>query len=537
MKNAVDSLGTDWGRTKESVFFLLLFAFLHALFRYGGRLGFLLASRDIEGAVREEFFRGIIRARVDEVRDFSSGDLLARGTSDVSSFWLFIGPGLLTLVSAGFTFLIGIFFMVKISAKLTLILLSAIPPVVFVARVFARRLYRGHRRVRELVGKVSEVASSSVTGIRVIRSYLMEETLEERFSRISGDLRDAVVSTQSMSALFHGTLTLATGVGTLFLIFIGGRDVLSGDLTVGGFVAFVSYIGMLSFPSIALGWVLNLFQRAKASLSRMEEVTALAGIEERGEGASPHGRIETLEVRNLSFSYLENSRPVLRGVSFSLRRGEVVGLAGETGSGKTTLVAILLGFLRPDEGEILVNGRRVREEEWPWIRERIRAVFQDPFLFSETVFSNISFPVDDPRPERVVASAVTASIHDEIESFPEGYGTLVGERGITLSGGQKQRMTIARALLPDWDILVLDDAFASVDSLAEERIFSSLLDLLGDRTLLVVSQRVQTLSRCHRILVLHEGRIVEEGTFGELIQRGGIFSLHYEREKIREGLS
>jgi ATP-binding cassette subfamily B protein len=391
----------------------------------------------------------------------------------------------------------------------------------------------------------------NIAGIRLVKAFAMEEREEERFSLECGKYYRHNLAVSRTSAAFHAAIGLVAGAGVALLLYLGGRAVVRGELTLGGFVAFNAYLAMLSFPTMAMGWVINLFQRGNAAMGRINEFLRLPA-EQVGEGApfpgdavpfhpaSARGAIPApplLAIRGLSFSYGADGRgQALRDVSFSVGRGEVIGLVGPTGGGKSTLFSLLLGFHPAPRGTVFWDGVDAADIPLPELRRRIAPVAQDPFLFSESILENICFGREDDDPEAAREAASLARILGEVEEMPQGFRTVVGERGISLSGGQKQRVTIARALCSGAPFLLLDDALSAVDAETEREIFEGILSVRGIATVLFSTHRMATLSRCDRILVLAGGRIVEEGTHDDLLSLRRVYFDLYSRQMLAREL-
>jgi ATP-binding cassette subfamily B protein len=535
LKNAVDSIKIDGGSRvfTQALLLMLLFAFLQGLFRFFGRRGFLVLARDIEGEIREDLFGKVITAPYPFYDSFATGDIMSRAVNDLNSIWLLVGPGFLTLIGSVFTYVVGIFFLLRIDSFLTLLVFILVPLAALFGRVYSRRLYRLHRSAQETLSLISDRLNNFITGIRIIKSYTMEKFVGQEFSRTSEDYCEKNVEVSKVSALFHGTFAGVTGFGVLFVLAVGGLFVIEGRISLGGFVAFTSYIGILSYPAIAVGWIINLYQRGASAAGRIQELMEVEG--EPG-GVEEDDEIQTLELAGVRFSYLGGGDiPVLDGVDLLVEKGEAIGITGLTGSGKSTIVKLLLGFYEPDEGEIRINGKPLASFERGWIRKKIGVVFQDPHLFSETVLENISFPLEEPSFERSVECARLASVDQEIDTFPGQYQAVIGERGVTLSGGQKQRLTVARTICHESEVIVLDDSFSSVDGKTEKSILHNLSKLKGKKTIILITHRLSSLSLCDRIVVMDGGRVIEEGTEEELVKRRGLFFRFSVRQSL-EGL-
>lgn len=541
IREAVDSLtgptpGTGLMRT---VRWMLLFAALHAAFRYLSRRGLLVTARKAEREIRHDLFSHVVRLPLSFFGRTATGDVMSRMTNDVAAIWLFLGPGLLTLIGTSISYLLALAFMLRISPLLTAVALAMAPAVVFLSRSYGKSFHRLHRKSQELFAGMNSLLQENITGIRLVKAYGMEEREGERFDRACTEIYRVNVSVAKTSAAFHGGIGFVAGGGIALVLLLGGGLVVSGRLTLGGFVAFNAYLAMLSFPTMALGWVINLFQRAGSATGRINEFLR-EPAEEGTEDAAVPGKqpLDTplLEVRNLSFGYAGESRgESLRGISFSIGAGEVVGIVGQTGGGKSTLFSLLLRLYPVPPGTIFFRGRDLAEIPLATLRRSIRLVSQDPFLFSETVLENLCFGLDGPDTEAARRAASLARFLAEIEEMPEGMNTRVGERGLTLSGGQKQRAAIARALCAGGDLLLLDDILSAVDSETEGEIFERILSLRGERTILFCTHRMASLSRCDRILVMREGRIVEQGTHEDLYALGGeYFDLYSRQMLVRE---
>jgi ATP-binding cassette, subfamily B, multidrug efflux pump len=572
IREAIDGLAAPEGerRLVRAVSWMLAFAVLHGGFRYASRRKLLVTARRVEEALRREVFSHVVRLPLTFFGKTPTGDVMSRLTNDVSAVWLLLGPGMLTLIGTAISYVLALAFMLRISVVLTAVSLALAPVIVFLSRAYGRSFHGLHRKAQESLAAMNALLQENITGIRLVKAYGLEEKEEARFSRACTEYYRHNVAVSRTSASFHGGIGLLAGTGVAFVLLLGGWLVIHERLTLGGFVAFNAYLAMLSFPTMALGWVINLFQRGGSAMGRINEFlrhppepsTAVAEpfvaaevsrgreipSEAAKEGAEPepegppavpgsHPAAPVLEVRDLSFSYGGAERgEALRGVSFSVARGEVVGLVGQTGSGKSTLLSLVMRLYPAPPGTIFLGGRDVDEIPLSELRRSVGFVGQDPFLFSDTVLENICFGADVPDPEAARRAASLARLLEEIEEMPDGMETRIGERGITLSGGQKQRATIARALCAGGELLMLDDVLSAVDSETERDIFDRILSIRGDRTVLFSTHRLGSLSRCDRILVMREGRIVEQGTHEELFALGGEYFDLYSRQMIAREL-
>jgi len=539
------------GRLLHAVGLMILFSILHAVFRFLSRRSLFVAARNVEREVRQRLFSHVVRLPIRFFHATPTGDVMSRLTNDLSAVWLFLGPGLLTLVGTVISWLLAVAFMLRISPMLTGVSLLVAPAVVYLSREYGRAFHQRHRLVQESLASMNAALQENVSGIRLVKAFALEAREEERFSGECERYYRHNLAVARTSAAFHGAIGLLTGVGVALVLFLGGRAVARGALTLGGFVAFNAYLAMLSFPTMAMGWVINLFQRGSSAMGRINEFLRLpvefpeGGTEPAGEGTSPiedasgpgTGERPLLEVRGLAFSHGGDGREeALRGVSFSVRKGEVLGLVGPTGGGKSTLFSLLCGLYPAPPGTVFLEGIDASTIPLPEHRRRFAVVFQDPFLFSDSVLENVCFGRERSDREAARKAAGLARLLAEVEEMPNGFDTVVGERGISLSGGQKQRATIARALCAGAPILLLDDALSAVDAVTEREIFEGILPEKGERTVLFSTHRMASLSRCDRILVLADGRIVEEGTHDALLSLRGVYFDLYSRQMLAREL-
>jgi len=557
IREAVDAVSTaragalpGKGPLLRAVGFMILFSILHASFRFLARRSLLLTAREVEREVRRRLFSHVIRLPIPFFQSTPTGDVMSRLTNDLSAVWLFLGPGLLTLIGTSIAWLLAVAFMLRISPSLTLVSLLIAPVVVLLSREYGRAFHRQHRKVQESLASMNGTLQENVSGIRIVKAFTLEAREEERFARDCEEYFRNNLAVARTSAAFHGAIGLLAGVGMALVLYLGGRAVVHGTLTLGGFVAFNAYLAMLSFPTMAMGWVINLFQRGNAAMGRINQFLRLPAEfpetdEDTGENlprpatdaAGAATSAPLLEVRGLVFSHGHGERgEALRGVSFSVRRGEVVGLVGPTGGGKSTLFSLLLGMYPVPPGTIFWEGRDVSGIPLPELRRRFALVAQDPFLFSDSVLENVCFGREVPDAGAAREAAGLARFLDEIGELPRGFDTVVGERGVSLSGGQKQRVTIARALCAGAPVLLLDDALSSVDAETEREIFEGILPVRGERTVLFSTHRMASLSRCDRVLVLAGGRIVEEGTQDELLSLRRVYYDLYSRQMLAREL-
>jgi ATP-binding cassette subfamily B protein len=556
LQYAVDDLATGVTRTKLALYggILLLIAGLAGYFRYQMRRIIVSASRGFEYDLRNDFFAHLERLPVSFYHENRTGDLMSRATNDLSSVRMMVGPAVMYLANTVITAVVSLFLMFSLDVWLTLIVLLPLPIVSITVRMFGTAIHKTFEEVQERLSDMSAVVQESLTGVRVVRAYRQEESEITRFRESNLDYLRHNRTLSRLQGAFFPTMSLFLGMSALLALWLGSRDVISGRITVGELVAFNAYLAQLAWPMIAFGWVTNLLERGLASWKRMLTVmdtvpavrdeanpaTAVNASVRRAGLASqdPPGLTGAIEFRNLTFRY--GDREVLKDVAFAVKAGETVAIVGATGSGKSTLVNLLPRLQNPPRGTVFIDGRDVRDIPLNELRGAIGFVPQEPFLFSDTLAGNVAFGVpqlEREHPERIEVAATVARLDKDVKDFPQRYNTMVGERGITLSGGQKQRTAIARAVVTDPRILILDDALSAVDTYTEEEILSRLRDVMKSRTSIIISHRISTVRDADQIVVLDEGRVVEKGRHDELIQLGGYYADLYKKQLLEEELA
>jgi ATP-binding cassette subfamily B protein len=460
---------------------------------------------------------------------------MARATNDLNAVRMMLGPGIMYFTETFFTalFLIGV--MLKVDWRLTLFCLIPAPLISAAVILFGRRIHSRFETIQKMFSDISSRMQENLSGVRVIRAYAQEEPEIRKFELLNQDYVAQNIGLAKLSALFMPLLQALIGIGFLIVLLAGGYQLLEHRISLGSFVMFNTFMGVLVWPMIALGWVVNLMQRGSASLGRINQILAERASIRPPENPTRLANVAgEIEFRAVTMSY--GSEPVLDSVNLRIRAGETVAVVGHTGSGKSTLVALVPRLMDPTGGAVLLDGVDLRQLDPADLRRHIGFVPQETFLFSATVGENIAFGVEDATEEQIRRAAEIAGLAGDIEAFPAGYQTMVGERGITLSGGQKQRAAIARAILRDPRILILDDALSSVDTLTEERILTHLAGLMRGRTVILISHRVSTVRQADRIVVLAGGRIVEQGTHAELITNGGYYADLSRKQMLEEEL-
>jgi ATP-binding cassette subfamily B protein len=542
LKLAVDDLYRGVTRAKLVYYALVLLgiAVAGATFRFLMRRVIIGVSRHIEYDLRNDFFARLQLYPLPYFQAHRTGDLMSRATNDLNAVRMTVGPAIMYSANTAILFVVAIVLMMSIDLRLTLVALIPLPFVSIAVRYFGSAIHTRFERIQSKLSDLSAVAQEALAGVRVVRAYRQEAAEISRFDRANRDYLERNRRLIRLQGMFYPSMSFFLGLGSLLVLWLGSREVIRGRITLGEFVAFNAYLAMLSWPMIAFGWVTNMVQRGLASWQRMLEV--LDHVPSIAD--PPADRLVTLpevrgevEFRDLSFAY--QGRTVLEGISARIRPGQTVALVGPTGSGKSTLISLLPRLFDPPPGTVFVDGVDVRDLSLQQLRGAIGFVPQEPFLFSESIANNIAFAAagDRPAAERVQWAAGVARLDKDVSVFPAGFDTLVGERGITLSGGQKQRTALARAVMTDPRILVLDDALSAVDTYTEEEILSRLRVVMRQRTSIIVSHRVSTVRDADLILVLENGRIVERGTHDELVGREGFYAELYRKQLLEEELA
>ena len=550
LKYAIDDLSAMVTRGKLAQYagLLLGIAVIGGCFRFLSRRVIVGVSREIEYDLRNDFYAHLQRLSVSYFQSVRTGDIMSRATNDLSAVRMMVGPAIMYSVSTLIVFVVAIVMMLSIDMRLTLIALIPLPLVTLSVKFFGAAIHRRFEHIQAQLSEISAIVQESLSGVRVIRAYGQERAELDRFAQANQEYLNRNRGLIMLQGLFSPSLSLFLGLSALLVLWLGSRSVVFERISVGEFVAFNAYLVMLSWPVIAFGWITNMLQRGMASWKRMlpildtvPEITDSAQTTHPEQVERIQGR---LELRHLTFAYGDgDGSPVLRDVSLRIDPGQTVALVGATGSGKSTLLNLIPRLHDPPPGTVFIDDVDVREFPLASLRGAIGFVPQEPFLFSDTIAENIAFGSFDKTTDKaldqieVQRMAAVANLDTDIKEFSNEYQTIIGERGITLSGGQKQRTAIARALMVDPRIIILDDALSAVDTYTEERILSQLNSELRDRTALIVSHRISTVRQADLIVVLQDGSVVERGSHDELLAYGGVYADLHRKQLLEDELA
>jgi ATP-binding cassette subfamily B protein len=539
---AVDSLKGHYANHRMILGFaglLVAISLVKGVFLYAQRWILIGISREIEFDIRNDLFRHLEKQDSGFYQRYRTGDVMARMTNDLNAVRNLLGPALMYSANTVFFTVFALPFLLHLSPWLTLVALAPMPLASILVQYLGHRIHDRFERIQASFSEISAQAQENYSGARLIRAFAREESQIGLFEKLNRLYIARSLRLVQLMGMLWPTLEFILGVSMVITLFVGGRQVLTNRITSGQFFEFFTFMILLIWPIIAVGWVVNLFQRGTASVVRIDELLkAEPVIDDRSADptiapdATLHGEIE---FRHLSFSYGET--PVLRDISLNIPAGSTLAIVGPTGSGKTTLVSLLSRLYEAPAGSLLIDGRPVRDYPLATLRRNIGMVPQETFLFSDTLRENLTFGAPKASAEEMLKAAETAHIRVEFEEFPQGFETMVGERGLTLSGGQKQRAAIARALLRRPAILILDDALASVDTYTEERILSGLGNYTAASTTILISHRVSTVRSADQIAVLDHGRIVEIGRHDELLALDGYYAGLYHKQQLEEELT
>jgi len=540
VKVAIDSLKENratLGDLQTYAQLIIGLALLAGFFRFWMRRTIIWSSREFEYEVRNEFFAHLLKLPRSFYQETPTGDIIARGSNDVEATRLLAGPAVMQILNSFVSMSVALTLMFILSWKLSLIALVAFPVLAFMIYKFSTQVHQKFYKIQEHFSKMTSYVQENVSGTKVVKAYNQENNQTDDFEKLNKKYIKLNLSLAKTRGLFFPMIFTLVGLIILFLLYFGGRQVISGSISLGTLVAFIFYMMNLIWPMLAVGWIVSLYQRGTASLERIEKImNRESEVADFTDMSSARPRKGKIEIKNLSFTYPNDDKPILKDINLEIPEGKTAAIVGPTGCGKTTLVNLLLRTFKIPDGNIFVDNTDINKIKLADLRKNIGYVPQETFLFSDSLNGNIAFGGDNFDENQIIKASFTAEIKDEIEEFPQGFKTIIGERGVTLSGGQKQRTALARAIIGKPPILILDDAFASVDTNTEEIILNRLRNVLTSRTSIIISHRISTIKNADLICVMENGQITDTGTHDELLKKSKIYARIVELQSLQDEL-
>lgn len=536
LKRAIDAIerGDSFRVVVQAAVAIVVVAIVQAVTRTLSRALIFNVGRDVERDLRTDLFAHLQRLPLAYYQAQQTGDLMSRLINDVTAIRMLLGVGILNLVNTPVYYAYGLTIMLMLDPMLTVVALVPFPILLLLVKRISRRLMEQTLRVQEGLAGLSSAVQENISGIHVIKAYDAEAVAVRRFTALNETFTRQSVDLARVRGRLMPLMRIAAGMGTLMVLWFGGLQVIDGRIGLGDLVAFMGYLNLLAWPTMALGWMLSIVQRGRAALQRLDHVFATVPAIADPATATPLDVRGRIEFRDVSFAYPGRDRSALEHVSFTIEPGEKLAIVGRTGAGKSSLVQLLPRLFDVSAGAVLLDGHDVRTLSLATLRRAIAFVPQDPFLFSASIRDNIAFGLDDPSEARVRRAAEIAGVAGDVAAFPHGYETVIGERGVTLSGGQKQRLTLARAVAADPRVLVLDDALSSVDTRTEHAVLHGLREAMAGRTRVVIAHRLSTIRDADRIAVIDDGRVAELGKHADLLARGGLYAELHRQQQLEE---
>ena len=515
---------------------VLALALLRGIFLFFMRQTIILMSRHIEYDLKNEIYQHYQKLSMAFYRRNNTGDLMNRVTEDVSRVRMYLGPAIMYTINTSVLFILIIVAMFNVNARLAVFALLPLPLLAVTIYYVHTIINQRSEKIQEQLSSMSSFVQETFSGIRVIKAYVREDDIRKKFNQESEDYKTHSMSLVKIQALFYPMMLLLVGISTIITVYIGGVEVIKGTITSGNIAEFIVYVNQLTFPVTSLGWVTSLIQRASASQKRINEflqtqpeIVSLSSDKIKLKGG--------IEFKDVSFTYPDTGIQAIKNISFKVEPGQFIAIIGRTGCGKSTIANLLLRMYDADQGDILIDNKRIEKLDLNTYRDQVGFVPQEVFLFSDTIFNNIAFGLSVAEPNQVEQAAKDAALYDNIIGFEKSFETMIGERGITLSGGQKQRLSIARALIKEPQILIFDDCLSAIDTRTEEEILNNLGRLMNNKTSILIAHRVSTIKNADKILVMDGGEIIEQGTHHELMALKSIYFELFEKQLLEEQIT